>query len=73
MTLCKYRGEALKRYSEPLSKAHRLLLGEGPGNIGPYSEFDTLICTLEGVKVSQCPVFPTLYTAIAVGPAPPIR
>jgi hypothetical protein len=35
---------------QPLSKAHRLLLGEGPGNIGPCSEFGTLICTPEGLK-----------------------
>jgi hypothetical protein len=41
-----------------------LLLGEGPRNIAPYSEFATLICTLESLKVSSCPVFPILYAVV---------
>jgi hypothetical protein len=41
-------------------------LGEGPGNIGPCSEFAALICTLESLKVSQCPVFPILYAVVFV-------
>jgi hypothetical protein len=43
-----------------------VLLVEGPGNIGPCSEFATLICTLESLKVSQCPVFPILYAVVFV-------
>jgi hypothetical protein len=43
-----------------------LLLGEGPGNIGPYSKFTTLICTLESLKVSQCPAFLILYAVVFV-------
>jgi hypothetical protein len=43
-----------------------VLLGEGPGNIGPCSEFATLIYTLESLKVSQCPVFPILYAVVFV-------
>jgi hypothetical protein len=42
------------------------LLGDGPGNIGPYSEFTTLILTLESLKVPQCPVFPILCAVVFV-------
>jgi hypothetical protein len=49
-----------------LVKGVNVLLGEGPGNIGPYSEFATLICILESLKVSQCPIFPILYAIVFV-------
>jgi hypothetical protein len=54
-----------------LVKGVNVLLGEGPGNIGPCSEFATLICTLESLKVSQCPVFPILYAVVFVSKAKP--
>jgi hypothetical protein len=51
---------------QPLSNVYRLFLGEGPGNIGPYSEFASLTYILESLKVSECPVFLILYAAISV-------
>ena len=60
MTSLEVQGRSPSKMRQLLSKANRLVLGEGPGNMSPYSEFATLICTLEGLKVSQCPVFPIL-------------
>jgi hypothetical protein len=67
------QGRSPKKVWLPLLKAHRLLLGKGPGNTGPYSEFATLSYTLERLKVSQFPVFPILYAAISIKRTPTSR
>ena len=51
---------------QPLSKSHRLLLGEGPGNTGPCR---VRYLDLHARVVKKCPVFPVLpilYAGISV-------